>query len=294
MTLLQLKYFQAVCKLGSISRATAKLHISQPAISAAIRELEREFGTQLFSRVGKSLQLTYEGQRLLDLSEDLLRQADGVHQVMADLANQRNCIRLGISPLLSSILLARIFQKLNSQYPEVTLLVEEGGRYPLFEKLKAGELDLVIMSEAESYIAPMENRYQKIPLTKLAYGCCVSPGHRLAEYSSVSIENVAREPLVTFQEGYHQLEFIDKVFADAMIEPNIAYQSSQLSTIWELVAHCGMTAFLYCALSRQRPDLRFIPFDPALDIQINLYWNSGNYLYSDINRFIRCVRELEF
>lgn len=64
MTLMQLKYFQTVCKLGSISRASMVLNITQPAISSAIKELEREYNVQLFERIGKRLILTQEGSYL--------------------------------------------------------------------------------------------------------------------------------------------------------------------------------------------------------------------------------------
>lgn len=293
MTLLQLKYFQSTCELGSISRAAIKLHISQPAISAAIRELEQEFGIQLFSRIGKSMRITYEGQMLLSMTEDLLKRAGDIQQVMADLANQRKRIRLGISHQLCSILLPRIYQEFTSQHPEVMLLVEEGGRSPLFEKLKSGDVDMVIMSGSDRYITPLENNYDKIPITQLEYSCCISPDHRLAEYPSVRAIDIGREPLVTFQEGYHQRASIEKIFAEEGIEPNIVYRSAQLSTIWELVAHCGMTTFLYRVLSRQRPNLRFIPLNPPVMVPINLYWSPDSYLYGDINKFIHCIQELE-
>ena len=140
MKLLQLKYFQTVCSLGSITRASALLSVSQPAISAAIKELEREFGVQLFSRVGKSLELTREGQTLLGLSEDLLRRADSAAQVMSDLANQRNRIRLGMPPMLCSILLPQLYGDFTTRFPEVSFEVVEDGRYPLFDKLESGEI----------------------------------------------------------------------------------------------------------------------------------------------------------
>ncbi len=292
MKLLQLKYFQTVCSLGSITRASALLSVSQPAISAAIKELEREFGVQLFSRVGKSLELTREGQTLLGLSEDLLRRADSAAQVMSDLANQRNRIRLGMPPMLCSILLPQLYGDFTTRFPEVSFEVVEDGRYPLFDKLESGEIDMLIMSEAGNYTAPLKNDYHRLPITELEYSCCVAPGHRLAGCGRVGAADVGADPVVTFLQGYHQQEFIHKMFAEAGLVPNVAFCSGQLSTIWEMVAHSGMVTFLYRALSRQRPDLRFIPLQISMPVRISLFWRLGDFLYSDMNKLIRCVREL--
>ena len=72
MKLSHLEYFSAVCRLGSTTQAATVLSISQPAISAAIRDLENEFGVLLFVREGKRLQITDAGKKLYDLSQDIL------------------------------------------------------------------------------------------------------------------------------------------------------------------------------------------------------------------------------
>ncbi len=80
MKLTQLHYFVTVCRYGSIARAVDVLHISQPSISAVIRELEYEFGVNLFIREGKTLVLTHEGQILFEQAEDLLKHAEKIER----------------------------------------------------------------------------------------------------------------------------------------------------------------------------------------------------------------------
>ena len=65
MKLLQLKYFQTICKYNNITRASNELHVSQPSLSNVIRDLEEEFGVTLFQRLSKGLSLTEEGKVLL-------------------------------------------------------------------------------------------------------------------------------------------------------------------------------------------------------------------------------------
>ena len=176
----------------------------------------------------------------------------------------------------------------------MSLEVVEDGRYPLFEKLESGDLDMLIMSESTNYITPIRKDYHRLPITELEYSCCVAPYHRLAGYKRINAKDVGNDPVVTFQKGYHQQEFIKQMFADVGLVPNVTFCSGQLSTIWEMVAHSGMVTFLYQALRHQRPDLCFIDLDVNMTLHISLYWRPGGFIYNDMNKMIRCVRELQF
>ena len=80
MKLTQLRYFQGICRWGSLSRAARELHISQSVLSGTIKELEEEFGVLLFSRSGRGLVLTKEGEFFLGEAESLLDHADQVEE----------------------------------------------------------------------------------------------------------------------------------------------------------------------------------------------------------------------
>ena len=104
MTLTQLRYFQAVCRFHSVTQASDFLHISQPSISSAIRDLEQEFGVVLFLRQYRGMSLTEEGLHFLELADSLLAHADQVRQAMADIGQKRRQFQLGIPPMIGSTL----------------------------------------------------------------------------------------------------------------------------------------------------------------------------------------------
>ena len=108
MNLVQLKYFQAVCKYQSVSAAAEYLYISQPTLSSAIKELEREFGVSLFRRHHRGMVLTPEGTELLKHCERLLSHADQVERIMSDFGKRRNVLRLGVPPMIGSLFLPKI------------------------------------------------------------------------------------------------------------------------------------------------------------------------------------------
>ena len=93
MNLTQLKYFKAVCIYKTVSAAAEYLHISQPSLSNAIKEMEKEFGVSLFSRCHRGMVLTAEGKILFKMCDDVLERAEEMEKVMNDLGTERKRLR---------------------------------------------------------------------------------------------------------------------------------------------------------------------------------------------------------
>ena len=84
MNFLQLKYFITVCEFGTVSAAADYLHIAQPSLSFAIKELEEEFGAKLFKRTHKGMILTDEGNLLLGMAKNIVEQTETTEKIMKD------------------------------------------------------------------------------------------------------------------------------------------------------------------------------------------------------------------
>lgn len=102
MKLQQLRYFCAACRMRSLSRAAESLHVSQPSVSMAIRELEREFGVSLIARRYQGFALTEEGTALWEMAQSLLRHADHMSSQMQALGQRRRPVRLGVPPMIGT------------------------------------------------------------------------------------------------------------------------------------------------------------------------------------------------
>ena len=111
MNLNQLKYFQTVYLYGNVSRAADILHISQPSLSESIRTLEDEFGVLLFDRRYRGMKPTEAGDRLFVLSRSLLDDAARIERIMDELGKDRHTIRIGITPMLGSIIIPKIIKR---------------------------------------------------------------------------------------------------------------------------------------------------------------------------------------
>lgn len=282
MNLMQLRYFQAVCDAGTVTRAADALHISQPSISGAIKELEDEFGVVLFNRHYRGMTLTPEGQKLLALSRTLIDDSDRVCRIMKDMGVKKKTLRVGVPPMLGSILLPGVFREFLAIHPEIHLEILESGRTEVLQKINSLELDLAILPNKDSLPAC----YQTAPMALFELGACLSPAHPLACRDSMSIDALAQEAFVFFKEDFYHKQMILARFKEQGVQPRVLLETSQLSTILSFVANNTAVAFLYRELVEDNSWVKFIPLDPPLSIQISLVWNSGAYLFQNMKDFI--------
>lgn len=119
MKIVQLEYFCMVSQYHSITQAAQKLYVTQPAISNAIKELEKEFSVNLFVRSKNHLTLTTEGELFYQKARELLASIKQTTQQFYDLGKQIPPIRIGIPPLLSTIFFPDLVLEFNKLYPEV-------------------------------------------------------------------------------------------------------------------------------------------------------------------------------
>lgn len=292
MKLLHLEYFVSVCRLGSTLQASSALCVSQPTVSAAIRELEKEFGVLLFERNGKRLEITQAGRQLYDQAVALLEMADNTTQIMSDLARKRNRVRLGITPMLACILLPRLYVCFQKAYPDVQLCVTEAGAVELHKRLQERELDMIISSANRE----LDTECRSMDLIRLRMGVCVRSGSPLATEKTLSFSQLLEEPLGCFSIGFHQNQFLERRFAELGTKPNFVFRTSQIATMWEMVSQGIFSCLMYMDLQSRRPDLHFVPLAPEEElstVSVRLSWRKKDYLYSDMEKLIRCIQEMQ-
>ncbi|MCD8097829.1 MAG: LysR family transcriptional regulator [Lachnospiraceae bacterium] len=145
MTIIQLQYFNEICKQKNMTKAARALHVSQPSLSNALRSLEEELGVQLFYRVKKRLLLTREGEFFLQESGRILADLDRLYQQMKDLGNKHNLIRIGIPPMIGTLIFPQILIWFKRKYPDIKIEVNEIGSISSRELLMNESLDLAII-----------------------------------------------------------------------------------------------------------------------------------------------------
>lgn len=152
MTFLQMKYFAKVCEYGSVTKAAKVLHVSQPSISYAIKELEEEYQIELFSRSGNQMIPTRRGELLWKRSDEILKQWDKLEFQMEKYC--RNEIQMGMSPIIKELFGQQILLEFEKTYPEIHIIVTDTNSVEAVEKVQNGELDAALIFWTER---PEEN-----------------------------------------------------------------------------------------------------------------------------------------
>jgi LysR family transcriptional regulator, hydrogen peroxide-inducible genes activator len=238
MEIHQLRYFYAIVRAGSFTRAADQLGISQPSLSQQIKRLEKLVGNPLFERLGRSVRLTAYGEALRKPAADILQQVAETQYSLAHLQRGvRGTLRVGVIPTIMPYLIAPRVAEFSGRFPEVDLRFTEETTAQLVERLQAGDLDLAVSA------LPVRN--QDIvcrELTREPLFLAVAKGHPYAEKKEVDLHDLQTEKLLLLKEGHCLREDVLMSCARAKAELRPAFESDQLASIFQFVrSGFGMT-----------------------------------------------------
>lgn len=236
MSLKQLRYFDALARVGHFGRAAAECAISQPALSMQVRELEAALGVPLVERAARQVRLTAFGEEFAARAHDILRAVDE----LGDLARARRQpllgrLRLGVIPTVAPYLLPRVLKGLQRRYPGLDLRPREAVTQTLIEDLAAGRLDTAIVALPVS-----EPALEELPLFEEEF-VLVRPVEE-ADHPVPNAEGLREMRLLLLEEGHC---FRDQALAycgQGNRPPRDLMEGSSLSTLVQMVgAGIGVT-----------------------------------------------------
>lgn len=290
MKLIQLRYFEGVCKYGNITKAAKELHVSQPSITSSIQELEGEFGVNLFHRHGKRLILTQEGEFFLKQVESVLEKVDTLEETMKDLGGRNNHIRIGVPPMIGTFLFPDMFIEFNKMYPYIDLEIQEYGSLQTKKQVEEELVDLAIVILDEQ----TEDAFNSLPIASTQLVYCVAKRNPLSKMTTINIHEIKKHPMVLMKSDSFQNAVINKRFQEFGINPKVLLYSNQLYTIKRFVQHNNIGAFLFEEIIVNDPDVVGIPFDPPIPITIGLIWKKDRYMYSSATDFINFTKQYHY
>ncbi|MGV6849706.1 MAG: LysR family transcriptional regulator [Marinibacterium sp.] len=258
-TLRQLEYFVAVGETGSIARASDRVNVSSPSISAAIAQLEKEFGLPLFVRQhAHGLSLTQAGRRLLEQARIVLREAGAIMDIAGDISGTvRGPITVGCLLSFAQMVLPALRLSFETAHGDVRLRQRELNQSEIFTALRRSDIDIALTYDLD---IPADLQFQ--PLVGLPPFAILAAEHPLADRSSVSISDLSGFPMVLLDLPFSSDYFLS-FFSREGPRPHIAERTRDMAVMRSLVANgYGYAIANVRPLSDLSPDgkpLRFVP-----------------------------------
>lgn len=234
MELRHLEYFVAVAEERSFTRAAARLHVVQSAVSAAIKTLERELRTEILRRTSREVALTEAGTVLLPRARTILASVretiDAIDGVRGTIGGE---IRLGLMASVPWLDLPAVLGRMHAEHPEVRLRSSHraGGSQELAAAVVAGELDLAILSDP----GPFGRKLRLTELRSFPMRLLVPATHPLAERRSARLEELEGETFVDLPQGFGSRAVVDRAFAAADLTRSVSIEVGDGSVVADYV-----------------------------------------------------------
>lgn len=281
MNLIQLKYFIAVCEFGTVSSAAEYLHIAQPSLSLAIKELENEFGTRLFHRAHRGMQLTSEGKLFLSLSKDIIDRVESAEKIMSDVGHNKKTLKLGVPPMIGSLILPVIYGNFVSNNTDISLEIVECGREEMIKKFADEQLDMAFVSHDRS----IEQDMDSLPVGNLEIVCSTDPTNPIGKKKTVLPEELSGVPLVMFKDGFFQSDAIKAWFSRQGVSPTVLMKTDQLSTMVKVIKSGTAVGFLFKKLIEDEERIAWCRLSPGVTINVSLIWPRNKFQTVGMKKF---------
>jgi len=230
-TLRQLRVFESAARHLSLTRAAEELHLTPPAVSIQIRQLEGHAHAELFERAGRGLKLTQAGQEVLAHARGILGHIVAAEEAIEGLAALEQGL-LDVAVInAGDYFFPWLLAAFRERHPRIHVRISVGNRDELLERLAAHGVDLAVMSHP-----PADKRFAAESFAPHPHVIVAAPGHPLVGRRTMPLARAAKEPLITREPGSATRLAMEQAFNEAGVVPRIEMEIASNETIKQAVA----------------------------------------------------------
>ncbi|CAH1648759.1 MAG: LysR substrate-binding domain-containing protein [Chelatococcus sp.] len=289
VTIKQMRYFDALVQTRHFGRAAQLVHVSQPALSAQIMELEAALGTKLVERNRTRILLTREGEALLPRMQHILAEVAELEQASQHKHSPLSGIaRIGAIPTVAPYLVPRLVPYLRAAYPRIEIELREAITDKLLLDLEEGRLDAVVAA-----LPVVGDSLSARPLLKDRFFMAMADTSRDVLASPLTGAEIDPGRLLLLEEGHCLRDQALDVCSAARPNNVINIGATSMTTLLQMVTHdLGMTLVPEMALEAETVHhrLRVVPFAPPEPArEIGLIWRRSNPHIADIDALAEAI-----
>lgn len=230
ITIRQIEVLDAVSREGSVTAAATALHLTQPAVSMQLRQLEETLELSLFEPVGRGLQITEPGRELAEMATDILQRLDDVTRAARELRGvRRGRVRLGVVST-AKYFAPRLLAQFLKSHAGLELKLNVYNRERIIEQLQSYAIDLGIMGQP-----PEGGNLAGIPFAPNPLAIVAAPSHRLSLSNQIAPEELEQEPFIVRESGSGTRIAMDRFFADSGVSVSTVMETDSNETIKQSV-----------------------------------------------------------
>jgi DNA-binding transcriptional LysR family regulator len=232
MELRHLRYFVSVAEMENVSRAALKLHVSQPALSAQIRDLEDEIGFLLLERTAKSVRLTKAGRAFLDEARAVLQRADeAVKKARAIAGAEPAELDVGYSPTPVAEILPKTLRAFQHAMPRIHVRLQDWTNQAILDGVRDGRLQLGLIVSPPKASSLRDLRYEELFHERVCVA--VAQHHPFARRRAIPLTEVAAEPLIglTHEDYPEYYDYLSIAFSKVKQKPRVVEEHDSMAGI---------------------------------------------------------------
>ena len=229
MRIEQLEYLRAITHLGSMRRASDELNISQPALSEAVRNLERELGVELFDRLRSGARITTAGQELLPHITEILDAVDRLRQAADGHHRVSRLVRIGTVNAATVTIVLPAIRTFRADHPDTHVEIVNARQAEIHERLVDGRLELGLVNLLRGDDVSPE--LESVELVRGRAVVCCRSDSLLAGLASVSPERLCQEPVVMMRPGYVMHRYTHRIMGGHLSGASYATDGAEMGKL---------------------------------------------------------------
>jgi LysR family hydrogen peroxide-inducible transcriptional activator len=286
MNLRDLKYIVEVAREKNFARASAKVFVSQPALSMQIKKLEETLGVEIFERDKQNFLITPVGAEIIKKAEIILQESEEIKMIAKNSKDpHKGEIRIGAFPTVASYFLPNFIKNIHKKFPHLKIFLIEAKSDELITKLKSGELDLCLLAMP---IADDNLIGEKIFSEKFLLA--TPKGHPFSKKSKIQIKELRKQELMLLEDGHCMRDQALEICSMVKAFENQDFRATSLETLRQMVANgTGITLIPEIAV-RSDDKIAYVKIFNAPFRTIGIYYRKSSVQKNLIKEIIKLAK----
>ena len=289
MTFRHMRIFVSVFQHSNITRAAEELHLAQPSVSFAIKEMEDYYGIRLFERIGRRISPTEIGKEFYGYALHIVSIFDEMEKKIRNW-DALGTVRIGASITIGTHILPPLLKSYQALYPDLRTEVNIRQSAAIEQQIVDNETDIGLIETQ-----PNHPDIVSLPFMEDSLCPIVSTDHPLTEYRKITLEQLAEYPFLMREKGSAGREILDAYFSLRHISIRPLWESSSTQAIVRGVAEgLGVAVLPYLLIKKdiEEHTVKTIPFDRSIRRKLNIIYHKTKYLTDNMQSFIELCQNI--